>query len=56
MSDYTVTIRGPLPSDLAQRIAEAHAAALKAANEKPTNAVIAPVGTGGKPNEAGRPH
>jgi hypothetical protein len=30
MSTYVVSIRGPVPPDLAQRVAKAHAAAVKA--------------------------
>lgn len=41
MSDYTVTVRGTVPPDLAQRIAEAHAVAIQ---KEPTNTVNAPAG------------
>ena len=38
---YHVVVRGPLPPDLAQRIAEAHAAALKAQRQAAKSAADA---------------
>lgn len=48
--NYVVTVRGPVPPALAQRIAEAHAVALKYAKRKPTSAVNVPAGKKVKPS------
>jgi len=53
MTTYEVSIRGPVPPDMAKRIAEAHALAIQ---KKPTNALNAPVGKRGKPDATGQPH
>ena len=44
---YSVTVRGAVPPDLAQRIAEAHALAIQ---KKPANAVNVPAGKKVKPS------
>ena len=48
MSDYVITVRGAIPPDLAQRIAEAHALAIQ---KEPTNAVNVPAGKKVKPSK-----
>lgn len=47
MRSYSVSVHGPIPSNLAQRIAEAHALAIQ---KKPTNSVKAPAGKKVKPS------
>ena len=45
MSSYAVSVRGPVPPDLRQKLSEAHARAVRDANQKPTGALSAPAGS-----------
>jgi hypothetical protein len=53
---YVVAVRGPVPPDLALKLAKAHATALKHTKGKPTDAVNAPVGLLEVADEPGKPH
>lgn len=48
LTPYAITVRGPLPPDLAERVAEVHATAIKSAKERPAVATA-----GGRENADG---
>lgn len=54
-SDYTVTIRGPVPADLARKLAEAHAEAIIKNSRKRVD-LPGERSTQEGPDAAGHPH